>query len=472
MESLPSPTSNNPWIPLASASSTAPKLRDSCYGCAVSKLRCSKEKPTCARCIKRRLTCQYFATKRAGRKRKPRQQSPSITTGIATATTTSMIEAIDNDVQQQSQASIWSAFFGTSLLPANLYQPLTKQQLPNTSNSSPNLLSTPTDSIPSCHHTPSNNELDEFFNSMMNTSTAEHLAQSDIFPQDIGENSSNSLLQSFLAYDDTFSIINEGASEPESLNTPSTSISSNSQSSPITSDANSFQSFCLDTHSQPDYCCLTKALKLLQQLFPNASTVCIRSGERGSGITTSQLPTIQEVVTENEQTIQAITNILECSCSQDIYLLTVISLIIFKVMAWYAAAARKRTMVDNSLQSNSSKFQQRHFLSQSDEVLKSPAVVRNYHIGGEDQARMASQLILSELYRVQRLVNQLSHRMRGDLISKPTLNSALNGGISSADKNKNSSLPISAMILEQLEVDLRKSLRSLASDIMDTLREG
>ncbi|EAU31626.1 predicted protein [Aspergillus terreus NIH2624] len=44
------------------------KLRGSCHACAASKVRCSKEKPTCSRCSKRGTTCEYLITKRPGRK--------------------------------------------------------------------------------------------------------------------------------------------------------------------------------------------------------------------------------------------------------------------------------------------------------------------------------------------------------------------------------------------------------------------
>lgn len=40
------------------------KLRDSCHACASSKVKCHKEKPTCSRCRKRGITCEYFAHRR------------------------------------------------------------------------------------------------------------------------------------------------------------------------------------------------------------------------------------------------------------------------------------------------------------------------------------------------------------------------------------------------------------------------
>ncbi|KAJ5618466.1 Aflatoxin biosynthesis regulatory protein [Penicillium herquei] len=45
-----------------------PKLRDSCNACAVSKVKCSREKPTCSRCMRRGSNCEYLVTRRAGRR--------------------------------------------------------------------------------------------------------------------------------------------------------------------------------------------------------------------------------------------------------------------------------------------------------------------------------------------------------------------------------------------------------------------
>src|SRR3569833_3157359 len=43
------------------------KLRESCDECATSKIKCTREKPVCWRCRRRGLTCQYMASRRAGR---------------------------------------------------------------------------------------------------------------------------------------------------------------------------------------------------------------------------------------------------------------------------------------------------------------------------------------------------------------------------------------------------------------------
>jgi hypothetical protein len=43
-------------------------FRESCQNCADSKVRCSKTKPTCARCARRGTPCVYQQSRRAGRK--------------------------------------------------------------------------------------------------------------------------------------------------------------------------------------------------------------------------------------------------------------------------------------------------------------------------------------------------------------------------------------------------------------------
>ncbi|KAF3763005.1 hypothetical protein M406DRAFT_261797, partial [Cryphonectria parasitica EP155] len=73
---MPTPSPKPPTITIPSFSSSPssssslhkapalPKLRDSCRSCATAKLKCSKEKPTCARCAKRGRLCEYLVSRR------------------------------------------------------------------------------------------------------------------------------------------------------------------------------------------------------------------------------------------------------------------------------------------------------------------------------------------------------------------------------------------------------------------------
>lgn len=264
----------------------------------------------------------------------------------------------------------------------------------------------------------------------------------------------------FLLPEDTFDIMDETNVEPPSL--PKSLSLPNSQDS-ATSDTDIFQDF----HSESTYCCLVSALGLLKQLFPNASTICTRSKRQGYEDAAPQLPTIQSVVAENEQTIEAISNMLQCPCSHDGYLLAIMSLIVFKVLGWYAAAARDTPMTDDGQSPGKSPSNNgRPSSCHSEQVSPISAVVGSYCIDGEDQGRMAAQLILSELHRVQRLVNLLSQRLKGQALA----NSAADGKDAPSDGESTS--PFSAIMLDQLEADLRKRLRALSLEIVDMLRRG
>lgn len=82
---------------------------------------------------------------------------------------------------------------------------------------------------------------------------------------------------------------------------------------------------------------------------------------------------------------------------------------------------------------------------------------------------MAAQLVLSELHRVRHLVNQLSSKLRVQATKTEGLVDAPNNsGYRSADSE--TTLPLSMLVLEQLDVDLRKRVRALSSEIVEGLR--
>jgi len=440
-----------------STASTTPKLRNSCHGCAASKVKCNKEKPTCARCVKRGLACEYFVTKRPGRKHDARSHNITNVT-LATPVPCS---------STSSETGI--------LTSPNLIQPFPKQNTSDHSNTLPSLLS-PADSAWSLAFTTFSTDLDDIFASPISfpvpeTSDHEISAQPHIDSRGVN----NGLLNSngdaaFLIPEDAFSVIDEAVFELPTLSKPCSP--SNSRAS-TTSNAQSSQGF----GSESPCCCLIRALDLLKQPFPNASTVCTRS-RQGYEHALRQLPTIQSVVAENEQIIKAITNILQCPCSQDGYLLTIMSLIVFKVLSWYAAAARETPVTNDNSQSSSNFFHPNYrqsSLRHSEQVLQCSTAVGNYCIEGENQGHTAAQLVLGELHRVQRLINLLSQQFKDHGMHYGTVvgpyHSAADGQDTLSNKDSTFS-PFSAIMLNQLEADLRKRLRALSSEIVDMLRRG
>ena len=80
--SLPTPSSDTAEPTPAPSPFTIQSLRDSCHNCYKAKVKCSKTKPECERCINRGYRCVYLPSRRRGRTkamsgRRTSQSSPT-----------------------------------------------------------------------------------------------------------------------------------------------------------------------------------------------------------------------------------------------------------------------------------------------------------------------------------------------------------------------------------------------------------
>ncbi|KAI4209404.1 MAG: hypothetical protein LQ351_007663 [Letrouitia transgressa] len=443
----------------------APKLRDSCQACASSKLKCLKEKPTCSRCAKRGIICEYVATKRGGHKHGSRSSKNERGNNSPGATATDTVATTQPSPPLSSWFTPNSRTSNTDLLPSpdSVRPPPTTTTSGASANFFPNLLS-PADQSLFFAHTDPIADLDSSFASpesycMPDLSENDFLGQPHLFPTgiDSGSNGSANLL-------DSFSMFEDALSDRLTFSTPSSKPNSCAlTSSEALSDHGSF--------SMGSKCfCLARALGLMNQLFPSPSAPCTASGTQGLNKEIT-VPKIQAVIAKNEHTIDSIHTMLQCPCSQDGYLLTIISLIVFKVLGWYAAAARTTPCYDDddNHSVHSSPSSRSRYSSHSEQVVQHPAVVGSYCLEGKDKARMAMQLVLSELHRVQRLLNPLSTKLKAE---------AAKGGGGADSPNSRSprtsedetTLPLSAVILCQLETELRKRLKALSLEIVEGLK--
>ena len=222
-------------------------------------------------------------------------------------------------------------------------------------------------------------------------------------------------------------------------------------------------------------CCLITALGFLKDLSPKTSKGCAQAGVQISADAGSPFPTIQSVIAENERIVKALDSILQCPCSQDGYLITVVSLVVFKVLDWYAAAGRAAPTVTtaDSYISHPCQIQTRsssHFAGS----LCSDG--ENY---GENSGRVAAQMVLSELHRAQRLVNELSARFKGQgtggaRVEVGASNSTPNGTHNAIDMlcDGEGTWPFSTTMLDQLEANLRGRLRIVSLKIVDMIRQA
>ncbi|KAA8575254.1 hypothetical protein EYC84_004438 [Monilinia fructicola] len=306
-------------------------------------------------------------------------------------------------------------------------------------------------------------EFDEFFNSPVNFSGSDTSEN-----QFLGQGRND--IAKLLIPNDTELELRPGKFSGELPNTPKTtfpniwSLSSSDTSENRASDSCS---------------CLIQALDIMKKILANenANSPPPSSGEQATKISNKGLeipfvvPSAQNVVSENKQTIETLTPMLQCSCGEDGYLLMVLSMIVFRILGRYAAAALQPPMeggekIDRSSMNSSTKEYKRR--------------LSNIDTDGEESRRMAAQLILRELHRVLRLINELSLRLQAHGRGS-TRND--NEGISvekifgwesqtpTLSDHLTKAAPFSAARFAQLEVDMRKCLNTLSSEIINMLQQ-
>lgn len=434
------------------------KLRDSCIHCANSKVKCNKEKPICSRCARRRLDCEYKVSRRTGRTSRAVNQL----SGIAAATRTT---------GTSTSPALQPANIGTGTASSVLSSTVA------TSGPSQNSLLTHIATIPVIHHSPEHciSQTPDLWRSLLSPSA---------FNTDVGDFSSLIPMA-----DDVGDIFASDMPSPQFDNCTIDSIPTQGIGgsasvtehqlfpTPELSDIRSTAP--CDASTNHLVCCLSIILDIIKGLFPNAPTACKHPGGRqGPG----RARTIDSVISQNKQIIDTINAVLDCPCSHDGYVISIVSLAVFKVMGWYIAAARDKTFTSSDGMEwghDPVTFTERSDFSASDErVLCSPVMAGGYCIDSKNQNRMAAQLVLSELHRVQQLVNVLSSRLESIRLTTCLASDSTFGSTSSAEALENSlfaaipTSPLSGATFSQLEEDLRKRLRAISSETIEILRRA
>ena len=426
---------------------STPKLRDSCTNCATSKVKCSKDKPNCARCKRRNLPCEYATSQRSGR---TTATAPAQATKVATVT-----QEPAGAANQPARPTLHKSSYSSPVL----------------HNESQRMQALPPAGMMTTTTTPSlaSPDLDDFLASLTTISEAQtqtlgqqqHHQPSPRYRQ--GSYSSTSDLGGF----DVFS----SSSQLSDAGTELTAQSLDSFSPDLSCCGHSTPPACND-------CCLTKAMDLLRRQCPNASDACILPTSREANC---KLPTIGSVVAENKQTIDAIGTMLECPCSLDEYVATLICLVVLKMLAWYGAAAREAPTPDEDMDMDWQSagafqdFQPNPYIPQSEEVLRFPTVIGSYHVSGAHHNRMAATAVLGELHGVQRLVKRLAERLQGVKASNRSPTEPCPPGFGATGwmpdcRSGSSRSPLSASTLDYLERDIRKRLRTVSLDNIETIR--
>ncbi|KAI9762131.1 MAG: hypothetical protein M4579_000611 [Chaenotheca gracillima] len=117
------------------------------------------------------------------------------------------------------------------------------------------------------------------------------------------------------------------------------------------------------------------------------------------------MPTIDQILTTNKTAISQVSTLLNCSasCSHDPHFPLLVAVTTSKILAWYQAMGRVTTS-SSSISSHESSG------SASENVMHMPITLGMYKLDGEDEERMRIQLILSELRKVENLVELFVER--------------------------------------------------------------
>ncbi|KAH8597596.1 aflatoxin regulatory protein-domain-containing protein [Bisporella sp. PMI_857] len=425
------------------------KLRDSCHACALSKVKCHKEKPSCSRCIKRGSICEYFATKRPGRKR----DSGQATKNNSHDTIKLVVPAYPIKRNEENEWPGTTSTTAKSKLQARnsyLTPPGFVPTSPGTgtiSEAELDMFMTPMESSLVSALAGMTNEFDDFFSPPIDFPKLEQLDHEFIQDQnDVGK-----------------LLIPGGMDLNPALESASTSQANASRPSSPFSNCQTFSTSAVSVTDISDLncSCLMQTLDFMKKL-----SSCKTSSWPTSDTGRSSNPSTQIVIAENKSTIEIVSNILQCSCAEDGYLLTMLSMVVFNILGRYATAVHEEPEQGMKRCEN----------------LGLPAIgaqLNNYYHDGEDSWRMTAQLVLNELHRVQQLVNQLSPRLRRLGFGEARKGSGSGAMRNERRDNSNASLLNGetgaihfATTLDQIEVDLRKCLSNLSLEIITMLRES
>ncbi|KAG6064148.1 hypothetical protein E4U32_000494 [Claviceps aff. humidiphila group G2b] len=456
------------------------KLRETCHACSLSKVRCSKEKPSCSRCAKRGVACEYIVTKRPGRKRDPTKSA---------ALTSSHCKSFDASAAGPNNTDVNCAWLEDVLLTdmggsgggstSHAYLDSTQTDTdspmlwPLTANEGADIAGDMSDFLMplitplSCNFTA---RTPDFLSAAADVSapiTPPNNYDDKINNQSVQDGSN---VMQLLLPD---GVRGGHAVEHAFQEASSVDIHSTCSSRSLSSVPESFLSSKIagnsDFGSASSSCeCLIKALEIMAKVSSTdlAVTPDTPSTRRNSVQDEAVVaghdqtsPLLHATFMANKQTIEALSSMLHGSCQENVYLLTCMSMIVFKVLQRYETAAGQS-------------------ISAGALDVYEAARPRHGDLDRDSLRRTAAQLVLGELHLVQQLVSRLSRRLQLSMDKTPNdgADSELSDGtlasrVFTLDKDdKADASAFSAATLSQMDHDLRKGLARLSSKIINMLR--
>jgi hypothetical protein len=219
--------------------------------------------------------------------------------------------------------------------------------------------------------------------------------------------------------------------------------------------------------STPSHRCLPRALDVLNRLSLGCMAPCSEAEDQSHGKNSEdRLATAQSIISKNETAINDIGRILHCSCATNGFVLTIIVLVVFKVLDWYAIA------VHASGTGSQQKSGSHSLPSPCSSRRVSTDLSGGHYMDEVESRRQSAQAVLVELHKVQRLLSQLSPKLREyGHRSKVGVDAASSHAERlSAHDAVYATLPLSEAVLDQWEPELRRHVRALSLEIIDLLK--
>ncbi|KAL9035089.1 MAG: hypothetical protein Q9214_006750 [Letrouitia sp. 1 TL-2023] len=403
--------------------SSGVKLRDSCESCAASKVRCSREKPTCNRCAERGADCQYAVKQRTGRKFRRRD---SINDSCEDATSSQTVTPVSSTSPFFPELDmLFDSSLGALGASTNLPMGFDGFKAPP---STTDFLSLPV--------TPDQNLLNQ---PSICSDHAQRYA--------VGNRSLNKADIPFQSCEGFLSESNKTGLNGEELGLVSSTCSFPTvQLAPQPGAARN-----VIGSQQPDS--LETALRLMRQLSCGEDHSLLTSlTATGHDHHATEPPQLQIVIDKNKKAMEAVRSTLQTmqsTYSQDGYILVVVCLIVSKVLSKYASAVRVACARENGRRRSSA---------------SAPSTL------SENKDPIAPQRVLDELYQVQASMNQLGAKMQ--LWAKRNRTSGSEAFPIGNDTSHTilAGFPFSATVLNQLYTELRKRLSILSLEMIDELK--
>lgn len=464
--------SNNQSSTSSSARRRASVLRNSCDTCAASKIRCTKEKPECSKCLSRGFVCSYSVPRRPGRPAQNKLHSSSQESGSTSPNSTrSYAGHSRSDSQMQDTIGVLRCGGkNTARLSGVLGSTGIQLSESSSTRASPSLNAQSVTEMPSNDNEPwptgtglSSEEMEELFNldcfnqnfttldvgenlfSGMGVEKAQTSSSADCLAATASLEHAGDPGFSPFRFDSTGSL--PVHSMVQSDNMSSTATSSGATTRTQSSDSglstlhrsltNDDLASVRSLGQQMGSCsCQARALDLM--ILPTPSQTS--QGRSNAG----EAPSFESVLDLNATVTEAMWQILQCPCTKDAYQLVVLALSTCKTLEWFDAAASSVQL-----------------------VAPPTASIGGMASTGQDASRTAAQIVLSRLPSVQRVVDTLSDQLhllfQGQEIGEAE-------GMNGITFDTSSHHFFSADLARSLEMKLRRRTREMARRVIAQLR--